>query len=292
MMASTGVIGSTTPARAGGLVGIFAHPDDEAFGLGGSMARYTAAGRYVALVCATRGEAGEIADPALATHETLGRVREGELRAAAAAVGVRDVTFLDYLDGHLAEADAEEAVGRIVQQLRRLRPAVVVTFAANGIYGHPDHMAIHRLTLAAVEAAPDPTRYPEQLVGGREPHRAAKVYFFAPSRERMAAMREQLRARGEDFVPGGNAATIPFEEMATPEAEITTRITLSDAELDAKLRAMAAHATQMPQDNPFTSSDREQLRAFMGAETFQLLPPPYSARAFPTPEDDLFAGLE
>lgn len=277
---------------AGGLVGVWAHPDDEAFGMAGTMARVVAAGRHVALVCATRGEAGEIADPALATPETLGQVREGELRAAAAAVGVRDVTFLDYVDGHLAEADPQEIVGRIVRQLRRLRPAVLVTFAANGVYGHPDHMTIHRHALAAVEAAADPARYPEQRAAGLAPHRVTKVYFVAPSRERMAAMREQVRARGEDFTPGGDAATIPFEQMATPEAEITTRITLTDAELEAKQRAMAAHATQMPPGNPFTAGDREQVRLVMGVETFQLLPPPISARRFPTPEDDLFAGLE
>jgi LmbE family N-acetylglucosaminyl deacetylase len=291
MMASVGPAEGDAPARAGGLVGLFAHPDDEAFGMAGTLARAVASGRHVALVCATRGEAGEIADPALATPETLGRVREGELRAAAAAVGAHDVAFLDYVDGHLAEADPEEAVGRIVQQVRRLRPAVLVTFAANGVYGHPDHMAIHRLALAAVEAAADPARYPEQLAGGGEPHRVAKVYFVAPARERMAAMREQMLARGEDFVPGGDAATIPFEQMATPETEITTRISLTDAELDAKRRAMAAHATQMPPGNPFNMSDREQLRAVMGLETFQLVPPPISAREFPTPEDDLFAGL-
>jgi LmbE family N-acetylglucosaminyl deacetylase len=277
---------------SGGLVGIFAHPDDEAFSMGGSIARYAAAGRYVALICATRGEAGEISDPALATPETLGQVREGELRAAAAAVGVHDVSFLDYLDGHLAEADPVEAVGRIVQQLRRLRPAVLVTFAANGIYGHPDHMAISRFALTAAAAAADPARYPEQLTGGAEPHRTAKVYLLAPPRERMIAMREMMRARGDDFLPGGNAATIPFEQMATPEAEITTRITLSDAELDAKQQAMRSHATQMPPGNRFSMlSDREQVRMAMGQEYFQLLPPPYSARAFPVPEEDLFAGL-
>ena len=291
MTSSTEGPPGTPTARPGGLVGVFAHPDDEAFGLAGSLARAVAAGRFVALVCATRGEAGEISDPALATRETLARVREGELRAAAAAVGVRDITFLDYVDGHLPEANPEEAIGRIVRQLRRLRPAVLVTFAANGVYGHPDHMAIHRFTLAAVAAAPDPTRYPEQLADGLDSHHIAKIYYVAPSRERMVEMRERMRERGEDFLPGGNAATIPFEAMATPDAMITTRVTLTDAELDAKRQALAAHATQMAPGNPFTSANRDQARIVMGQETFQLLPPPISARTFPTPEDNLFAGL-
>jgi LmbE family N-acetylglucosaminyl deacetylase len=273
------------------LVGVFAHPDDEAFGLAGSMARAVAVGRYVALVCATRGEAGEITDPSLATPETLGRVREGELRAAAAAVGVHDVTFLDYIDGHLAEADEEEAVARIVRQLRRLRPAVLVTFAPNGVYGHPDHIAIQRFALAAAACAAD-SRYPAQLAGALAPHRVAKVYYFAPSRERLTEMREQLRARGEDFLPGGDAATIPFEQMATPEAEITTRVRLTDGELGAKQRALAAHATRMPPGNPFAASGGEQARMVLGVETFQLLPPPVSVRAFHVPEDDLLSGLD
>lgn len=276
----------------GGIVGIFAHPDDEAFGMAGTLLRATRAGQAAALVCATRGEAGEIADPALATPATLGQVREGELRAAAAAVGVRDVSFLDYLDGHLAEANQDEAVERITRQIRRLRPAVVVTFAANGMYGHPDHIAIHQLTLAAVAAATDPVRYPRHMAEGLAPHQTAKVYYTAPSRERLAARRAEMAAAGQgDFMPGGNAATIPFEQMATPEAEITTRVVLTDAEIEAKRAALAAHATQMPPEGMFRSLPPEGLREFLGLETFTLAPPPISARAYPTPEDDLFAGL-
>src|SRR5689334_7627583 len=111
------------------LMGVWAHPDDECFGTAGTMARAVASGHPVAVVCATRGEKGKIADPSLATQETLGAVRERELRAACAAVGVSDVAFLDYVDGHLAEAHEDEAVGRIVHQLRRFRPDVVITFA-------------------------------------------------------------------------------------------------------------------------------------------------------------------
>ena len=139
-----------------GILGIFAHPDDESFGMAGTLARAVMRGHPAAILCATRGEEGQIADPALATPETLGQVREHELRAACAAVGVRDVFFMDYVDGHVAEANESEAVGRIVFHLRRLRPAVVATFTANGGYGHVDHMAIYRYTLAAITAAADP----------------------------------------------------------------------------------------------------------------------------------------
>ncbi len=273
------------------LMTIFAHPDDETFGVAGAMARATAQGHPVAIVSATRGEAGEIAHPSLATPETLGQVREQELRNAASAVGVNDVAFLDYRDGLLAAANVEQAVERIVAQIRRFRPDVVVTFPANGGYGHVDHMAIHRLTLAAIQAAADASRYPDQLGAGLAPHRVYKVYYSAMPRERVLALREQARARGEDFIPGGNAATIPVEEMGTPESAITTRIVLSDDEFAAKARAMQAHATQIPPTSPWSSAPPEQLRAMMGMESFELAGPPISDRAYPTPESDLFAGL-
>ena len=218
-------------------------------------------------------------------------MREGELRAACAAVGVHDVSFLDYVDGQLAHADEDEAVGRIVAHLRRFRPAVVATFAANGGYGHPDHMAIHRYTLAAIAAAADPTRYPEQIAAGLAPHRVRKVYYTAFPRERMLALAAEARKQGQDFVPGGDAGTIPLEEMGTPEAEITTVVTLDDAEFAAKQQSMRAHATQMPSDGPFSQATPEQLREFMGSETSVLVPPPISDRAYPTPENDVFAGL-
>lgn len=282
---------SAMPGGLPGIMGIFAHPDDESFQFAGTLARATAQGHPAAIVCATRGEVGEIADPALATPETLGKVREGELIAACAAVGVHDVSFLDYVDAQLANANEHEAVGRIVYHLRRFRPAVVATFAANGGYGHPDHMAIHRLTLAAVAAPADLAQFPEQIADGFAPHRVRKVYYTAFARERMLAMANEARKQGQDFVPGGDAGTIPLEEMGTPQAEITTVVTLSDADFAAKQQSMRAHATQMPSDGPFAQATPEQLREYMGRETLVLAPPPISDNAYPTPEDDVFAGL-
>src|SRR5919201_4041473 len=104
-----------------------------------------------ALVCATRGEEGEISDLALATPETLGQVREQELREACRIIGIEDLSFLDYRDGSLAQADPREATGRLVRQIRRVRPQVVVTFDVNGGHRPRRHMAIHRLTLPAFQ---------------------------------------------------------------------------------------------------------------------------------------------
>ncbi|HJO83917.1 MAG TPA: PIG-L deacetylase family protein [SAR202 cluster bacterium] len=125
------------------LLAVFAHPDDEAFGSGGMLALNAAKGHCVALVTATRGEVGEISDTALATPENLGQVREGELRAAADALGVEDLTILGYRDSGmdgtddnanptaLANADENEVVGSLVEIIRRLRPDAVVTFDPN-----------------------------------------------------------------------------------------------------------------------------------------------------------------
>lgn len=273
------------------LMTIFAHPDDETFSAAGFMGRATAAGHPVAIVSATRGEVGEIARSELATKENLGQVREQELRNAAAAVGVSDISFLGYIDGQVQEANREEAVGRIVAHLRRFRPDVIVTFAPNGGYGHVDHVAIHHFTLAAVEAAANPSAYPEQVAAGLAPHRVRKVYFSAMPRSRMMAMREQAQAQGGDFTPGGNAATIPIEEMGTPDEAITTRVELTPEEFRRKLAAVQAHATQLPAENYWARMSQEELYQLVGIETFQLMPPPLSDRDYPTPERDLFAGL-
>ena len=143
------------------LLTVFAHPDDESFSCGGTLARYASQGVRVASVCATRGEVGMISDPSLATRETLGQVREEELREASRVMGIAELHFLGYLDSgmegtaenqdprSLAQADPQAVIGALVQQIRRLRPQVVITFDREGIYGHPDHKAVHKYTTEA-----------------------------------------------------------------------------------------------------------------------------------------------
>ncbi len=274
------------------LLAVFAHPDDEAFGVAGVMRKCADEGIKTALVCATRGEEGEISDPALASPETLGRVREGELRTAGRIMGIEDISFLDYRDGTLARADEVEAVGRIVHQIRRLRPQVVVTFDASGGYGHVDHMAIHRLTLSAFPKAGDPTCYPEQLANGPDglrPYAPQKQYITANPRSAMRKMREELLAQGIDFRPGGNAATISIEQMGTPDDEITTTVPLDDREFNAKMDAMQAHKTQMSPDAPFNRIPRAELRGWLGTERFVRLVP--LGGPGDGSEHDLFAGV-
>lgn len=130
------------------LLAIFAHPDDESFTVGGTLAKYAAEGAKVSLLCATPGEAG-IKDMA---PEEAARVREQELRAACAVLGVKEVRFLGYRDRELAEADPAEVTVRMAQAMRELHPQVVITFGPDGISGHPDHVAVSRLTTAAFDA--------------------------------------------------------------------------------------------------------------------------------------------
>src|SRR5947208_13163710 len=142
------------------LLGIFAHPDDEGT-MSGAMLKYSTLDIETGLVCATRGEVGEIADPALATPENLGEVREGEMRAAAGVLGVHNLWFLGYRDSgmagtpenqdplSLAQASAAEVVGKLVGIIRQFRPQVMATFDETGGYGHPDHIAVYRHTTSA-----------------------------------------------------------------------------------------------------------------------------------------------
>ena len=155
------------------LMCVLAHPDDESLGTGGILARYAAEGIETYLVTATRGERGWPGRPEdYPGLQELGRIREAELRWAAENLGVREVSFLDYVDGDLDQADPSQVIGQIAAQLRRVRPHVVVTFGPDGIYGHPDHIAISQFTTAATVAAADAG----YGAGDLPPHRVSKLY--------------------------------------------------------------------------------------------------------------------
>jgi len=163
------------PSSAQRLLGVFAHPDDEVFCAGGTMARAAEAGAEVMIVSATRGEQGQIRDPAAATRRTLGAVREGELRAAAVELGVQRVQVLAYPDGALQHHRSSLGAA-IVGIMRQFHPDTVVTFGADGGYGHPDHVAISDLTTQAFR------------VMVRDHNRGQRLYHasFPPRRTSMA----------------------------------------------------------------------------------------------------------
>jgi len=262
------------------LMAVFAHPDDESFSIGGTLARYSADPEVrVVLVCATRGEAGEVGNPSVEVHEPLGRVREGELRCACRALGIETLHFLDYRDSGMAgspdnenpraliRADFNEAVGRIVAHIRRERPAVVITFDETGGYGHPDHIAIHRYTTAAFEAAADPNRYPEQIAAGLQPHKPQKLYYTAlPARffRQVAAKMEELGLP----VPERYRERLK-RGIGLPDEACTTDIFVRDF-WEAKYAAIRCHATQLSPDSIFALLPPQVMGELQAWECFQL----------------------
>ena len=140
------------------VLGIFAHPDDEVFCVGGTIALCAAAGADTAIVSLTRGEAGQIRDGAVATRRTLGTVRLAELDLSAGALGVQDVTCLDLGDGRLAQQPLVDVARTAWEAIERFRPDVVVTFGPDGAYGHPDHVTSCLATVQAVRSMAEPPR--------------------------------------------------------------------------------------------------------------------------------------
>ncbi len=275
------------------LLVVFAHPDDEAFGVGGTLAKYAASGVDITLVCATRGEAGEVADPELATSETLGRVREDELRCAAQYLGIDEVIFLSYRDSGmegdadnlipeaLMNAPAEEVIHSLVTIIRRVRPEVVVTFEPNGVYGHPDHIAINRHTVAAFHAASDVERYPES----GEAWRPKRMFFTVIPQSFFSEMRDQLEAMKIDTSDFSR-----FEEnvVAWPDKLINVSLDVTET-IDNKWAALHCHRTQFSPDNIFRRLPEEVGKQMMSREHFALAWP----EAEPGLElSDLFADLE
>ncbi|MBV9206928.1 MAG: PIG-L family deacetylase [Actinobacteria bacterium] len=206
------------PGSARRLLGVFAHPDDEVFCAGGTMARAAEAGAEVMLVSATRGEQGQIRDPAAATRHTLGAARERELHAAAAQLGVQRVQVLAYPDGTLQHhrSSLSAAIAGII---RRFNPDTVVTFGADGAYGHPDHVAISELTTQAFRA----------LV--RDDNRGQRLYHavFPPRRTCMA---EELAAfiAGSGQRDAGRAAAAAIALFAGEAA--TMRLARDDVRVE------------------------------------------------------------
>ncbi|NGQ94606.1 PIG-L family deacetylase [Brevibacillus sp. SYP-B805] len=136
---------------------VFAHPDDESFTSGVTIAKYAREGETeISLLCATRGQAGKAGDPPLCSPAELPQFRERELYAACGILGIKNVELLDYEDKRLQEVPTGELVGQIQAAIRRYRPQIVITFPPHGISGHPDHRTISAATgLAVTQLAPD-----------------------------------------------------------------------------------------------------------------------------------------
>ena len=233
------------------LLAVFAHPDDEAFGTGGTLTKYAAEGCDVYLVTATRGEAGQIAEPDLATSANLPFVREQELRCACQIYGIHPPRFLDYQDGQLPLVNQGQAVGRLVRVIRELRPQVLITFGADGIYGHYDHIAVYRWATIAAELAADPGCFPDQLEDVCQPHQVSKVYFRALTQTQVTDMADEEGKPAAVMMDG-----VPFYFASRRDDEITTVIDVSDY-VEPKLRGIQCHATQVGRNSRFSDTPDE-----------------------------------
>src|SRR5579859_5766449 len=262
------------------LMCILAHPDDESLGTGGILARYAAEGVETYLITATRGERGWYGDerehPGL---DVLGRTREGELRAAAEVLGIREVFFLDYIDGDLDQAHPAEIIAKIVGHIRRVKPDVIVTFDAEGSYGHPDHIAISQFATAAVmEAAAASSCYYQDLPA----HSVAKLYYMAATKEMLAVYQsvfgelvmhiDDVERRGQGWL---NWA-------------LTTKVD-AEAYWPTVWQAVQCHHSQIPAYNRLAQvSEAEHLILWNSQTYYRVFSRVNGGRK---PEHDLFEGL-
>lgn len=276
------------------LLAVLAHPDDESFGTGGTLARYSWMGAAVHLVCATGGEEGSFDPEHLEGYASITERRQAELACAARALGLASLTMLGYRDSGMAGAPSNQhpealaaqphaaVVARVVGIIRRLRPHVVITFDPIGGYRHPDHIAIQRATVAAFHAAGDPGRLPAE----GEPWRPQKLYFQTFPRAFLRAAVRLMPLFGQDPRRFGRNKDVDLASLAEVDFPIHARVDYLPV-VEARLAAARCHASQGGER--FASGPLTWVgRLLGGAETYM--------RAFPEAppglrERDLFEGV-
>lgn len=213
------------------LLAVFAHPDDESYRPGGTLALLARRGVQVQVLTATRGQAGSCGDPPLCRPEELPAVREQELYCACAALGIEPLHILDYQDGHLSQVDPEQLIAHILDVVQQVRPQVILTFGPDGLSGHPDHVTIGRCAAEAFRRTED----------------VAALYAIA--------------------VPRSVAERLEMKHVRpVPDEAITLTVDVSSVG-EAKLAAIRCHATQWS-SSPMMRAPIEQQRLFLGTEYF------------------------
>ena len=221
------------------LAAVFAHPDDDAFGISGTCALHSEDVELM-VVFATSGESGRISDPILATRETLGRVREAEALAAYRVLGIEpNLRFLRHPDGDVTRVPREGLRREVEEALEAFRPDVVITFGPEGITAHEDHVAIGAVATDAFDAV-------RERLGGAAPRRLLHIAIGQGLMDRLS---DELRSRGlEPLDP-----TEPFQPRGVPDQTIGVRVDCSSV-VGRKLDALREHRTQaadledLPQD--------------------------------------------
>jgi LmbE family N-acetylglucosaminyl deacetylase len=267
------------------LLAVLAHPDDESLGFGGTLARYAAEGVGIYLVTATRGEAGRFGSLGKSGNPTeVGRVREAELREAAAVLGIREVSILSYPDGAVDSVPAPIAIRAIASHIRRIQPHVIVTFGPDGAYGHPDHIAVSQFTTAAAVCAADPAY---RIVDGSQmepdpPHRVAKLLYLAWRNTKWEAYQAAFR-KLTSMVDGIQRQAAPWPDWA-----VTTEIDTS-AYWPTVWKAVCCHQTQLSIYERLADLTEAQQTALWGTQEFYRV---YSSvNGGRKMETDLFEGL-
>jgi len=232
------------------ILSVLAHPDDESFGMGGTLALYAQNGVTVHLICATRGEAGEVGPEYLREYESISELREAELRCAAGHLGLSGVHFLDYRDSGmvgslenehpdaLIQAPLNEVAARIAEHIRLLKPQVVLTFDPIGGYKHPDHITIHKATVQAFHLAGDPN-----FICDAPPFQPQKLYYHTISKRFIRLAVRLIRLFGKDPTRWGKNNDIDLTSLAVEDFPIHAQIGYRSVER-RKDAASVCHASQ------------------------------------------------
>jgi LmbE family N-acetylglucosaminyl deacetylase len=233
------------------LLAVLAHPDDESFGLGGTLALYASKGYDVYYVCATRGEAGTVDAEHLIGFKDTAEMRTAELMRAAKELGLKEVFFLGYRDSGMPGMDAnqhpdaqinapiEEVAGRVVKYIRDLKPEVVLTFDPIGGYKHPDHIHIHKATVFAFANSDNDSFYPE----AGDAFKPQALYFQVFPKGLLRAAVRLMPLFGKDPTKFGRNGDINIKELADVTFPIHVRLNVRSA-VDAKRKASECHASQ------------------------------------------------
>lgn len=280
------------------LLGIFAHPDDESFGPGGTLARYAAEGKQVHVIIATDGIAGSVEDPGVVNgHETLAQARAKELSDATVALGLTSIWSLPYRDSGmrnsadnqhpaaLIQQPLEQIIAEILGYVQRLRPDVILTHDPFGGYGHPDHIQVCAATTAAFHLLR--SQVGVEAAAGNGYHGPQKLYYTAFDKRMLKIITKVMPLLGSDPTAIGRNKDINLVEIARWHTPVHTQIDVG-AYLEQKLIASRAHASQYSGGPSYIRSLPKFLRErFLRTESY--------TRAFPAPlstiEQDLFYGI-